>query len=277
MDLLGRTSRLTPSEVTQTYKGAKRITSSDDFAEYAKGFLDEDALLYAKEVLGNDADDTAQLKKIARLLEDGSKKIGKKLSKEEFKAGLDALWGDGGVEGALAEIERYSKWGKLLESVNDLTLEQKEAFTKYSGDAFENINNSLRGLEEATIENQETINIMKSALDNASLPRDMVLYRGTDKVELGILKNISPEDLLHEKIDEPAFLSTTTTKCVAEKNFKGNLMMKIEAPRGSKGLAIASISDYKHESEILFNLGQKLLITAAREEEGILYITVTIV
>ena len=53
-------------------------------------------------------------------------------------------------------------------------------------------------------------------------------------------------------------------------------MMKIEAPRGSKDLAIASISNYKNDSEILFNLGQKLLITAAREEEGILYITVTI-
>ncbi len=52
--------------------------------------------------------------------------------------------------------------------------------------------------------------------------------------------------------------------------------MKIEAPRGSKALAIASISDYEYESEILFNLGQKLLITAAREEGGILYITVTI-
>ena len=111
MDLLGRTSRLTPSEVTQTYKGAKRITSSDDFAEYAKGFLDEDALLYAKEVLGNDADDTAQLKKIAQLVEDGSKKIGKKLSKEELKAGLDALWDDGGVEGALEAMERWSKGG----------------------------------------------------------------------------------------------------------------------------------------------------------------------
>ena len=61
------------------------VTSFDDFAEYAKGFLDEDALLYAKEVLGNDADDTAQLKKIAQLVEDGSKKIGMKISKEELR------------------------------------------------------------------------------------------------------------------------------------------------------------------------------------------------
>lgn len=59
--------------------------------DYSKGYLDDDALQCAKEVMGNDEDDTAQLKKIAQLVEDGSKKIWKKLSKEEFKAGLDAL------------------------------------------------------------------------------------------------------------------------------------------------------------------------------------------
>ncbi len=216
-NLEGRTTRPTPSEVVNSSKNAEMISGMDELLDYTKGFMDDDALQYVKEVLNNDGDDIAQLKKIAQLVEDGSKKIGKKLSKEELKAGLDALWNDGGVEGALEEIERYSKWGKLLESVNDLTLEQKEAFTKYSGDVFENINNSLRGLEEATIENQETINIMKSALDNASLPRDMVVYRGTDKVELGILKNLSPEDLIFKEIDEPAFLSTTTKKALQKK------------------------------------------------------------
>ena len=108
-NLIGRTSRLTPSEVTQTYKGARLLTSFDDFAEYTKGFLDDDALQYAREVLGNDGDDIAGLKKIAQLIEDGSQKIGRKLSKEELKAGLDALWDDAGVEGALAAIERIVK------------------------------------------------------------------------------------------------------------------------------------------------------------------------
>ena len=63
------------------------------------------ALQYVIGVLGNDVDDAAKLKKIAQLIEDGSQKIGRKLSKEELKAGLDALWDDAGVEGALAAIE----------------------------------------------------------------------------------------------------------------------------------------------------------------------------
>lgn len=35
-----------------------------------------------------------------------AQRIGKKLSGDEVKAGLDALCGDGGVEGALAAMER---------------------------------------------------------------------------------------------------------------------------------------------------------------------------
>ena len=72
-------------------------------------------------------------------------------------------------------------------------------------------------MEEETIENQETINIMKSALDNASLPRDMVVYRGINRLELGILKNLSLEDLIFKETDEPAFLSTTTKKSLQKK------------------------------------------------------------
>ena len=127
LNLSHRTIGLTPSEVVEYSKSPNLITSFDDFAEYAKGYLDDDALQYAKEVLGNDVDDTARLKKIAQLVEDGSEKIGKKLSKEELKAGLDALWDDAGVEGALAAIERVFKgdeytiiWDKIVATAENM-------------------------------------------------------------------------------------------------------------------------------------------------------------
>ena len=48
------------------------------------------------------------------MLRDGrmeqAQRIGKKLSKDEVKAELDALCEDGGVEGALEAIERHFKW-----------------------------------------------------------------------------------------------------------------------------------------------------------------------
>ena len=144
MDLIGRFSRLTPSEVPQTYKGAKLITDSDDFAKYAKEFLDDDALKYAKEVMGNDADDVAKMQKVAQLAEDGSKKIGRKLSKEELKAGLNALWDDGGVEGALVEIEScFKRGGKFISEADRLKINawkntpSDDLYLKYK-DVFDN-------------------------------------------------------------------------------------------------------------------------------------------
>jgi len=67
-ELSGRDTRLTPSEVTQTYKGTKLITSFEDFTEYTKGYLDGDALEYVHGVLGSDAYDVAELKKAAQLV-----------------------------------------------------------------------------------------------------------------------------------------------------------------------------------------------------------------
>lgn len=123
-ELIGRTTCVKTLEVIQEAKGIETITSLEEFLECVKGFLDEDALRYAKELLNNDADDIVELKKIARLMEEGSRKIGKKMSKEEFKAGLDALWGDGGVKGALVAIERCLRGfgGKQLLKVETILL-----------------------------------------------------------------------------------------------------------------------------------------------------------
>ena len=98
----------------ETTKGADLVASFEEFAEYVKGFLEEDAWSYVQSALSNDANDVSRLRKIAKLLEEGQQRIGKKLSRDEVKAGLDALCEDGGVEGALAAIERVFKGGTKL-------------------------------------------------------------------------------------------------------------------------------------------------------------------
>ena len=101
-----------PAEAIETTKGVDLVASFEEFAEYVKGFQEEDAWSYVQSALSNDANDVGRLRKIAKLLEEGQQRIGKKLSKDEVKAGLDALCEDGGVEGALAAIEtRFN--GKL--------------------------------------------------------------------------------------------------------------------------------------------------------------------
>lgn len=161
-----------------------------------------------------------------------------------------------------------------IKTVNDLSQEQIDALIKYSGDDYENINRALRGFEMATPENQATINTMKSALDNASLPKDMVLYRGTSTEALGNLKNLSPEELIGKQITASGFMSTSMSSTVASGTFSGNLQIKIEAFSGAHALDISAISQYSNEAEVLFNAGQKMTIISAESKNGNLYITV---
>lgn len=175
--------------------------------------------------------------------------------------------------GDVAEKAGRSR-GKTIRSVSDLSQDQIDALVRYTGDDYENINRSLRGLEPATPENQVTIETLKSVLDNASLPHDMTLYRGTSTEALGNLKKFSTEDLVGETFIEDAFMSTSTKSSVASGTFSGNMQITIEAPAGAHAMDISSISQYPDETEILFNAGQEMLITSAEMRNGILYITV---
>ena len=119
---------------------------------------------------------------------------------------------------------------------------------------------------------------MKSALDKASLPEDMTLYRGTNKVELGNLKDLSPDKLVGEQFTQPSFMSTSTKSTVASGTFKGNLQMTIEAPKGSKGIDIAPVSQYGMvETEILFQAGTEMVIKEAEVIDNVLHIEVEII
>ena len=175
------------------------------------------------------------------------------------------------------EAEGSIKGGsKTISTVSDLSQEQINAIVKYTGDDYVNINNSLRGLETATSENKATIEAMQSALNKASLPQDMTLYRGTSTEALGNLKNISPEELVGKTFTESGFMSTSTNSAVASGTFSGNMQITIEASTGTHALDISSISQYSNETEILFNAGQEMLITSAESKNGILYITVLV-
>lgn len=54
------------------------------------------------------------------------------------------------------------------------------------------------------------------------------------------------------------------------------MQMTIEAAKGVQALNISSISQYATEEEVLFNVGQEMLIISAEVKNGILHITVII-
>lgn len=75
---------------------------------------------------------------------------------------------------------------------------------------------------------------------------------------------------------EAGFMSTSANKQVANGTFSGNMQITIKAQKGAKALNISSISQYEGEAEILFNAGQKMVITDAKNVNGILHITVNV-
>lgn len=152
-----------------------------------------------------------------------------------------------------------------------------DAIKSYSGNDYRNINNSLRHLDTLDDSNASKVKLMHTGLKHSSLPEDTILYRGTSTDALGSLKGLSPDDLVGNIITEDAFMSTSTASSVATNNFPGNMQMIINAPKGSQGLNISNISYFTSENEVLFDYGQKMMITGAKYLNDILQLNVTII
>ena len=170
--------------------------------------------------------------------------------------------------------QEYIASHKTYNDVSQLSGKQVDAFARYTGDEYRNINNSLRGLDVATPENADAIKTMSTVLDNSSLPEDMVLYRGTTTKALGDLKNLAPEELVGKTFVEEGFMSTSTSSVVSNA-FKSDMHITIEAAKGAHALNVSAISGFP-ESEVLFGAGQEMLITAAEKTDGIMNITVLV-
>ena len=170
----------------------------------------------------------------------------------------------GGIIGGVSGAFSFTKF----------TTQEKASLTRYTGNEYRNINNSLRGLEAATPENQTAINNIQAAMNKSQMPKNMILYRGSDIAELGDIGNLSTQDMVGKSFTELAFTSTSTSNQVASGTFSGNLQMRIFAKRGTHALDLSVLSHYSGEKEILFGAGQQFKITNANMQNGVLYIDV---
>ena len=156
-----------------------------------------------------------------------------------------------------------------------LSSKEIEAIKKYTGNDYENINNSLRGQEQMTSANKATTKNLQAALDKASIPNDTVVYRGTSTDGLGSMKNLPPDQLVGKTFTEPGFMSTSTSNSVATGTFQGNMQITIEVPAGAKGMDVSGFSQFP-EAEILFQSGTEMYIKKADYDNGVLKLVVKI-
>lgn len=170
---------------------------------------------------------------------------------------------DNAIEKPLREWRDSFDWDKWY----DLSVEERSALYEYTGDAFEDINNFLRGgdYEELNCEPDyvsELIDDCTSALDKFSIKEDVQLFRGWGEfsrvaqqlgVSVGELKDsVDDLSLLGVRFTEDGFCSTAASSSYA---WDKQVMLKIFAPKGTNGLYVDPISANEGEKEVLLQRG----------------------
>ena len=176
------------------------------------------------------------------------------------------------------EIDDEDYWLKKYEYWNgELSDDQLNALVQYKSDnadsggggaanPYELINGYLRKKKWAkTIskDNKNYIRLIDKAMDSSyGLPDDVILYRGISK---NLIKDL--EKNVGKVVSDKAFTSTTTNVNVAF-DFSGQeVIMKIKAPSGTRGVYMGFRNidvDYLSESEVLLGRNTKLRVLGKR-------------
>ncbi len=139
---------------------------------------------------------------------------------------------------------------------------------RYSQSLYQQINSQLRGLTRVDVTKE--INMLSNIIENHTIKEDMILYRKTSvngfselfKINANNLKGKTTEELRKllkgKEAIEDAFSSTSIIDRGAE---MGGIHIKMFAPKGTKGIYINEISEYKDiEYEMLLQKGTKYKI-----------------
>lgn len=165
-------------------------------------------------------------------------------------------------------LDMYNNW------VNGLSAEEKDAIYTYTTGAFRNINGYLRGYKDVNFYPREIENAT-AALEKASLPRDVIVRRGSDKDSLaGLLggeKIPYSRDMTQEWLDglagrvvvDKGFFSTTP---IIGGGFTDEINYIVQIPEGAHAMYIDPLSEFKgREFELLVNREATFIIEKAEK------------
>lgn len=173
------------------------------------------------------------------------------------------------VQSALDEGDRF--W-------NSLSLRGRVSLWQYTDrDINSLVNQHLYTGSEVDKEILDVIKYLDQAMEEASLPEDMILYRGVSPEIWQIMKSdpgyITPGDEVIPK----GFLSSTYDRASAWKYASENAsdiddiaMIEILASRGTKAVAIEKHSQSPDDREILINRGTNFKVVEARKDGNVM-------
>lgn len=173
------------------------------------------------------------------------------------------------VKAALDEGENF--WNTMDEF-------QRVAVKNYTDrDIGFQINNHLYNGASASKDILDTIDLMDQALQQASLPEDMILYRGVRPDIWGIMKADPGYATPGDEVIQKGFLSSTHNrvrawKYASEKAKDADEIATIEilAPKGTQAISIEAHSYSPDDKEILINRNTKFKVIEARKDGNVM-------
>jgi hypothetical protein len=158
---------------------------------------------------------------------------------------------------------------KILSTFSDewikkLSAEERKSIKSYTWCSYRAINRILRREPPMTFdwlttkEAQEHATNIHHALQKATIPIDLTVYRKSNLIFFKTLLDKDPFAIQGKILHENSFLSTSLNPNL--KIYNANLQMKIHVPKGSKGALLGPLSLYEYEDEILFDKDQRMLI-----------------
>jgi hypothetical protein len=135
--------------------------------------------------------------------------------------------------------------------------------TNYTGSNYVRINGELRGKYP---ESDRTKGIIRG-MDNAMRPtkKNQTFTRGMDRhgFQLGFIDDDTILNLVDKVVKDPGYFSTTAGPSAA---FHGEIMFRIEAPKGTKGVWAKPYSSHKGENEFLLARNTNIMITGVSKK-----------
>lgn len=187
----------------------------------------------------------------------GKKKVAKAKDVQSFfnkQEWLDLL-----NQNDLSEMENWcDDWLKVT------TKKEKNAVVTYTGSAYRDMNKYLRGINSST-NYEDEIKAAISGLNKASIPKDIIVRRGSDFDSLkGLLSASEGSEIIanQEKyigmvVKDKGFMSTSPDPYGG---FSDAIEYVIKVPKGTNAMYVANISQHSSEQELLLNAGTKFIV-----------------
>ena len=157
------------------------------------------------------------------------------------------------------DVTSMHKWTD--DWVKTISASEKSGVVTYTGSAYWDMNEYLRGIKTSTSYADE-IKACQSALAKASLPKETIVRRGSNydmltELGMGDITSGNKDKVIGAVVQDKGFLSTSPDP---RGGFSENIEYVIKVPQGSQAMYVAPISNYKSEKELLINCGGKFMI-----------------